>query len=351
MINDFKRKNVRWIVIVPVCVAVLVIVSVVLYVSLRGKASNEQYTQQAENNMDEDSLNEMRFQEAADGEDMLTDLEPMVQEDDGWGEQIMDEAVVSGLSHEDEAKDIDIADILKDKTLSILGDSISTYEEWIPDEYVCFFPMYGEVSDVDKTWWKMFMDDAAMQFCANSSSAGSTCVGDSLSVDDPKFACSNYRIDDLIGKGGAYPDVIIIYMGTNDCLTNVPIGENDGTQFVDEGVIENFSDAYTLILDKLESQYPGAQIYCCTLTQIGSWGSGDKPFVTFVNSEGLTSEDYSRQIETIASNRGLTAIDLYNCGITEKNMHKYVTDGVHLNAEGMKLICDAVESSIISSSY
>lgn len=316
MIDDFIRKNLRCIVIGCVCAAALVIV--VVYISLNWKPSDEQYTQQA---------------------------------DDGWGEQPMNETVDSGLSHEDEEKDIDISDILKDKTLSILGDSISTYEGWIPDEYAVFFPMNGEVEDVDDTWWKLFMDDAGMQFCANSSSSGSTCVGDSLSIDDPKFACSNYRIDDLIGKGGAYPDVIIVYMGTNDCLTNVPIGENDGTLPVEEGVIENFSDAYTLILDKLESQYPMSQIYCCTLTQIGSWGSGDKPFVTFENSKGLTSEDYSRQIETIASNRGLTTIDLYNCGITENNMYKYVTDGVHLNTEGMKLVCDSVESAIISSSY
>lgn len=351
MINDFKRKNVRWIIIGVVCVAILLTVTAVLYGSLRGKDSNEHYTQQAESDMGEDSLNEMRFQETVDGENLVTDLEPMMQEDDGWGEQIMDEDVISGLSHENEEKDIDIADILKDKTLSILGDSISTYEDWIPNEYVGFFPMYGDVGDVDETWWKMFMDEAGMQFCANSSSAGSTCAGDSLSVDDPKFACSNYRIDDLIGKDGTYPDVIIVYMGTNDCLTSIPIGENDGTQFVEEGVIETFSDAYTLILDKLESQYPMAQIYCCTLTQIGSWGSGNKPFVTFVNSDGLTSEDYSRQIETIADNRGLNVIDLYNCGINEKNMQKYVTDGVHLNTEGMKLVRDAAKEAVVASVY
>lgn len=329
MINDFKRKNVRWIVIGVVCVAALLVVVSALYGSLNGKSSEEQQTQRAESNMGEDSLNEVHFQDAADSEDVEVD----------------------DVDIENSVMELDITDILKDKTLSILGDSISTYEGWIPDEYVCFFPMYGEVSDVDETWWKMFMDDAGMQFCANSSSAGSTCVGDSLGIDDPKFACSNYRIDDLIGKDGAYPDVIIIYMGTNDCLTNISIGENDGTQFVEEGIIDNFSDAYTLILDKLESQYPGAQIFCCTLTQIGSWGSGDKPFVTFVNSEGLTSEDYSRQIETIASNRGLTAIDLYNCGINEKNMHKYVTDGVHLNPEGMKLVRDAVKEGVAESVY
>lgn len=346
MNKDFKRKKLRLIVISAVCavwvicIATLLVAVVVLFGSSNRKSSEDKQTQQAKGNIGENSLNEMEIQEASDGGNMelgdvdaknsAADTEPMAN---------------------DKVEDSDTVDIHKDKTLSILGDSISTYEGWMPDEYAVFFPMNGEVGDVDETWWKMFMDDTGLQLCANSSSSGSTCVGDSLSIDDPKFACSNYRIDGLIGEGGAYPDVIIVYMGTNDCVTNVPIGENDGTQPVEEGVIENFSDAYTLILDKLETQYPMSQIFCCTLTQLGGWGSGDQPFITFVNSIGLTSEDYSKQIETIVTNRGLNIIDLYNCGITENNMHKYVTDGVHLNPEGMKLVRDATKEAVAASVY
>lgn len=258
-----------------------------------------------------------------------------------------------GTEAADSAKELSAQDkkaLFKGKTLSVLGDSISTYEGWIPAGYVDFFPMNGEVSDVDDTWWKRLIDDTGMEFCANSSSAGSTCVGDSLSTDNPKYACSNYRIDELIGKGGVYPDIIIVYMGTNDLLTSVPLGENDGTQTVDEGVIETFSDAYSMILDKLESQYPGAVIFCCTLTQIGDWGVVH-PFETFVNGLGLSAEDYSRQIEIIASNRGFGVIDLINCGITADNMQKYVTDGVHLNPQGMEMVCDVVENALITAAY
>ena len=236
----------------------------------------------------------------------------------------------------------------QDKRFSILGDSISTYSGWIPEGYAQFFPMDGVVENVNDTWWKMLMDDTGLQFCANSSSSGSTCVGDSLSVDDPKYACSNYRIDALIGKDGSYPDVIIVYMGTNDLLTGAPLGENDGTQPVDEGTVVTFSDAYSLILDKLKSQYPGAQIFCCTLAQIGDWGV-KKPFETFVNSLGLTAEDYSRRIEIIAENKEVNVVDLIGCGITEDNMQRYVIDGVHLNTSGMKLVRDAVENVVISS--
>lgn len=232
------------------------------------------------------------------------------------------------------------------KKLSILGDSISTYENWIPSGYVDFFPLYGEVQDVDEMWWKRLLNDSGMEMCADSSSAGSTCVGDSLSPDDPKFACSDYRIEALAGCEGVYPDVIIVYVGTNDLLTSVPLGENDGTQAVEEGIIENFSDAYSLMLDKIESRFPAACIFCCTLTQIGDWGTADKPFVTFVNSLGLKAEDYSKRIELIAGNKGLGIINLTDCGITDRNMHNYVTDGVHLNTEGMRVVGDVVKAAL-----
>ncbi len=231
------------------------------------------------------------------------------------------------------------------KTLSIMGDSISTFDEWIPEGYYDFYPMNGEVAYVNQTWWKMVMNDMDMELCANASSAGSTCIGDSTGTDNPQCGCSDFRIADLMGSNGTYPDIIIVYMGTNDCLNAVPLGSNDGMQYVEEGEIDNFSDAYSLMLDKLAANYPGTDIFCCNLAPIGSWGT-KRPFEIFVNELGMTSEEYSRQIEVIAAAKGCSVIDLQNCGITIDNMDQYVTDGVHLKPNGMKLIRDAVETAI-----
>lgn len=221
--------------------------------------------------------------------------------------------------------------------LSIFGDSISTYEGYIPEGAAVFYPIAGEVTDVSETWWMMLLDDTGMELCANDSSAGSTCVGYSMSVDDPKFGCGGFRISALSGEQGKIPDVIIVYMGTNDLLTDVPLGDNDGTRWVAEGEIENFSDAYCLMLDKIASNYPISQIYCCTLPEIGDWGQ-DVPFVTFTNSSGLTSKDYSERIETIAQNKGMQVIDLHHSGIEIDNLHIMTSDGVHFTPEGMKLV-------------
>lgn len=360
MINGLRIKNVRLIILCTVCI--LALAATILYAALE----TDNTAEKSEESVQEEGLayvgdvlpngmSQVQSDLNAVSQEGNADMDSVSQEGNAGLDSISQEgnADMDSVSQEengDMESVLRLEDVFKDKKLSILGDSISTYEGWIPDGYAEFFPMLGEVETVDETWWKMVMDDTGMQFCANSSSAGSTCVGDSTGIDDPKFACSNYRIDDLIGNGGVYPDIIIVYMGTNDLLTGVPLGENDGTQSVEEGMIETFSDAYTLILDKLESQYPGAQIFCCTLAQIGDWGVVH-PFETFINSQGLSSEDYSRQIEIIAENRAFNTIDLLNCGITVKNMQKYVTDGVHLNTEGMKLVRDAVEASLMASAY
>lgn len=229
--------------------------------------------------------------------------------------------------------------------LSVLGDSISTFDGWIPFGFHVFYPLDGEVTDVSQTWWMMLLEDTGMELCANNSSSGSLCSGDSLAEDGIQYACSTFRLSFLTGKQGKMPDIIIIYMGTNDLLNGIPIGDNDGTKLVDEGEIENFSDAYSLILDKLASDYPVSQIYCCTLLPVGEWGTA-QPFVMFENGIGLTSKDYSDCIRTIAENKGVTVIDLYKCGIEIDNLQDMTSDGVHLTPEGMKRVERAVLNGI-----
>lgn len=229
--------------------------------------------------------------------------------------------------------------------LSILGDSISTFEGWIPEGNSDFYPQNGAVQDVSQTWWKIVLDEAGLTLCANGSSSGSACFGYSQE-EDPMFGCSDYRIAQLAGADGSVPDIIIVYMGTNDVLMSASVGDNDGLRTVEEGMVGSFSDGYTMILDKLERQYPDAQIYCCTLLPMGDWGT-DQPFVPFVNGQNLTSKEYADQIRTIAQNRGIPVIDLYNCGITIDNMSEMTSDGVHLTPEGMRRVADTVLKCIM----
>ena len=230
--------------------------------------------------------------------------------------------------------------------LSILGDSISTFKGWIPEGNLVFYPENGAVKDVAQTWWKIVLDELGLTLCANGSSSGSASFGYSQEA-DPMYGCSDHRISQLAGADGEAPDIIIVYMGTNDVLMSAAIGDNDGLQAVGEGLVGSLSDGYTMILDKIKRQYPQAQVYCCTLLPVGDWGTTEaQPFVPFVNGQNVTSEAYSERIRLIAGNRGLPVIDLEKCGITIDNMAEMTADGVHPTAEGMRLIADAVKKCL-----
>lgn len=230
--------------------------------------------------------------------------------------------------------------------LSILGDSISTFKGWIPEGNLVFYPENGAVKDVAQTWWKIVLDELGLTLCANGSSSGSASFGYSQEA-DPMYGCSDHRISQLAGAGGEAPDIIIVYMGTNDVLMSAAIGDNDGLQVVGEGLVGSLSDGYTMILDKIKRQYPQAKVYCCTLLPMGDWGTTEaQPFVPFVNGQNVTSEAYSERIRLIAGNRGLPVIDLEKCGITIDNMAEMTADGVHPTAEGMRLIADTVKKCL-----
>ncbi len=230
-------------------------------------------------------------------------------------------------------------------SFSILGDSISTFQGYNPVGYSVYFPEYGEVAHVEDTWWQRVADDLELTLYANGSSAGATVAGDSTETDNPQCGCNELRTNDLSGPEGACPDRVVIFMGANDMLQAVPLGTNDGTGLVEEGEVKTFSDAYTLMLDKVQANYPLAEIYCCTLPPMGDYGT-DTPYVEFVNSRQLTSGDYGEVIAQIAGNRGLPVIELYHCGITVENLHEMTTDGVHPTTPGMACIAEAVKEAL-----
>ena len=149
---------------------------------------------------------------------------------------------------------------LAGKTVSICGDSISTFTGYIPDYYSKFYPEMGEITRVEDTWWMQMLERTGMELCRNASYSGSTVSGQSQDNGDGRYACGNCRVLDLAGDEGEDPDVILILMGANDLLTDIPLGAYDGVSPVEEGYIKTFSEAYALMLDKMLKRYPQTEI-------------------------------------------------------------------------------------------
>ena len=98
--------------------------------------------------------------------------------------------------------------------ISIMGDSISTFEEFNPPHYKVFYTLSmakaNGLQSVDDTWWKQVIDGLGGELCVNNSYSGSTVVG----IGEMP-ACSEQRCEGLHFDNNT-PDIVLIYMGTND---------------------------------------------------------------------------------------------------------------------------------------
>ena len=233
--------------------------------------------------------------------------------------------------------------------LSILGDSISTFDGYIPTDYNIFYPGSGDISTVEKTWWWQVMNATGMELNANASSSNTTITGDSLDTTGSAPGCSTKRMIDLTpGDDGPAPDILIVFMGTNDFLRSVELGTFTEPSPQDEGVVNNFCDAYELMIQKLNALYPNAEIYFCTLLETNAGDVDEYPqSYPATNKNGNTIGDFNAEIATIASAYSYPVIDVHNCGITYETLDQYTSDGVHPNTEGAKLIAEYVTNALL----
>ena len=227
-------------------------------------------------------------------------------------------------------------DNYKNKTFSILGDSVSTLEGYSTPEYCAFYDtdkkLESGVITPQDTWWGMVVSALGGRVLVNNSISGSTVTYSPL-YEIPSYACSNERTSSL-HLGSDTPNVIMVYIGTNDFGAGVLIdGDNESDNTV-------FSVAYKNMLKKLKNNYPLAEIWCFTLAKSRYL---KKPSFEFPYLYGGTHiEKYCNAITKIATELNLKVIDLYN------NAEPYDTiDGFHPNKSGMTALSTAVLKSVL----
>lgn len=241
--------------------------------------------------------------------------------------------------------------ILDGKKISIIGDSISTYNGYNPSGYATHYPR-SNIDSVEKTWWYSLCEETGAELLVNASWSGSYVTGDSTSTSNAIASCSDKRISD-IAKDGKTPDIVLCYIGINDFGQNVhrELGEYTGiTKIPENGTIETLSEAYGLMLYKILSTYPNARVYACSLleTNYTNWDTGENGVFPTINNNGVSVSTFNERIETIAKNLGAGFIDLHSCGITYWNLSTYTHDGLHPNMAGAKLIKNQIKVKLLN---
>ena len=193
---------------------------------------------------------------------------------------------------------------IKGSSISILGDSLSTFEGYLPAGNVAYYPNgSNDVLSVDKTWWMKLISHTNARLEVNNSYSGACVSGN---------ADSSYL--NRIGSIGS-PKYLIIYGGTNDGWNNIIAGNLHFDRINSELNTGEFADSYDLLIRKAIYLHPNTNIILVI--------------------PHTASDDYANIIETISKH-----YNLFGC--VDLRQYTFYTVNNHYQVEGMDIVEKAV---------
>ncbi|MBQ7386682.1 MAG: hypothetical protein IJW03_00795, partial [Clostridia bacterium] len=265
------------------------------------------------------------------------------------------------------------------KKVSVLGDSISTFygvtngdaADTTNTEIRNNSMFYGEAKasylgmTLDDTWWMQTINALGAELLVNNSNSGGYVERFKSNGQPPAYLTPCVNLHDNTGDdAGTVPDIILIYLGTNDFggrynsygnIDDIDF-ENLGTKHGADYVAASYLEAYAIMLDKIKTAYPNAEIYCLNVLESVLWGS---------KAEYL--DDFNDAVFEVAERLGAYTVDIYReSGIHytrtedpesdfDPEFDKYIpaddgrTSGrntLHPNGAGMTLIANCVIKAI-----
>ena len=212
--------------------------------------------------------------------------------------------------------------MLKGKKLSILGDSISTYkdvsndinanESLYPNPYFYRLPF-----PLEKTYWMLLIEKLGLSLCVNNSWSGGN-----LSGKDNSSSGLN-RANFLSHNDKTVPDIIIIFMGTND------LGRKVAPQI--------FEEDYKSTLKTVKNKYPNAKVCCVNIP--------DRDIVMKPQAE-FFNKIISDAVDEAGENFFLA--DLFRSKLNNDFYYMNTVDGLHPDEDGMRIIAEILEEAIKS---
>lgn len=210
--------------------------------------------------------------------------------------------------------------MLRNKKISILGDSISTYCGISNDGSVNstlihnpFF--YRDPFPLEKTYWKRLINNLRLTLCVNNSWSGGNLSG----IDNPDSGVN--RAARLARDDGTMPDIIIVFMGINDLGRRVDLSV--------------FSTDYEKTLSTIRDKYQSAKVCCVNIP--------DRD--VFLKEQ---AELFNGAIDSIVNCMGenFFIADLFHSRLNNDFYYMNTLDGLHPDEDGMKFIAEVIEDSL-----
>ena len=147
------------------------------------------------------------------------------------------------------------------KSVSILGDSYSTFEGFVTpatNEMWYYEESRGDNTDVDdvtQTWWHKFIKENDYKLCVNNSWSGSTISYYGYAGNDYSERSFIRRMNNL-----GNPDIIFIFGGTNDSWAGAPVGEYKYEKLRQDDFF-SYRPALAFLLSQMQKRYPNVELY------------------------------------------------------------------------------------------
>ncbi len=253
---------------------------------------------------------------------------------------------------------------LSGKTVSILGDSISSYENvssgtaaetsnsTIKNNAV-FFTKGKNGVYLEDTWWMQFINELGGTLLVNNSYSASRVYN----PDAPHTSSSSYykrciNLHDNTGENaGQKPDVIMVYLGYNDhsrgantigdyqSINYNTLIENNGSTIV-YSEPKTTCEAYAIMLNKIKYSYPDAEVYCLNLPYRGNLNAAYEERI----------KSYNCSLKKIVAKAGFIYVDTFaesGYPTDATTVYNFNADYVHPNINGM----DALTAACLNTFY
>lgn len=240
---------------------------------------------------------------------------------------------------------------LEDKTISIQGDSISTFAGTITDGNATYYSASHKfVNSIDATWWGLLINECRMRLIRNDAWSGSRISGTGDSAMCSVARCSNIKhINSTVDtyQYGA-PEIIVVMAGTNDVSGNVEMGTADGA-------VTTYMGAFKTMLANLKLQCRNAKIVVFQLYR------GN--VLDYANSGGKHQYEYQEAMANLCRRYGVYYIGPEHFDLSFPNLQYYTCDNslsdygpptytgadyLHPNMQGMERVYAGVRAYLES---